>query len=87
LLALAKVALEEAHVTMVVTSWVLPSVKVPVAVNCCVVPAAIDGLDGVTTIDLSAAGVTLSAALPLMELPLSVAMIVAVPALMAVVSP
>lgn len=38
--------------------WVLPSVKVPVAENCCFVPSAMDGADGVTAIDASMADVT-----------------------------
>src|SRR5208283_3469778 len=33
---------------------------VPVAVNCCVVPLAIDGLTGVTAIDCSVAAVTVN---------------------------
>ena len=35
------------------------------AVNCCVVPFAIDELDGVTAIDTSTAGPTVSVVLPL----------------------
>jgi len=37
---------------------VLPSVNVPVAENCCFVPSAMDGADGVTAIDASMADVT-----------------------------
>jgi hypothetical protein len=42
---------DELQFTDVVTSCVRPSLKVPVAVNACVVPAAIDGFGGVTCID------------------------------------
>ena len=37
----------------------------PVAVNCCVVPSAIDGFVGVMPIETSVAGVTVSAVEPL----------------------
>ncbi len=47
----ATTAAEELHVTVVVMSCVELSEKVPVAVNCCVVPLAIVGLVGVTDID------------------------------------
>ncbi len=43
---------------------VVPSLKVPVAVNCCVVPRAIAGLAGVTAIDTRAAAVTVSVVEP-----------------------
>ena len=36
----------------------LPSVNIPVAVNCCVVPRAMDGLGGFTVIETSAATLT-----------------------------
>jgi hypothetical protein len=63
----------------------VPSVKVPIAVNCCVVPNAIDGVAGVTAIDASAAGVTVSVVFPVIEP--EVAVIVAVPAFTLVASP
>jgi hypothetical protein len=44
---------DELQATDVVRFWVVPSLKVPVAVNCCVVPATIDGLAGVTASDVS----------------------------------
>src|SRR6185437_9518435 len=47
----AKVASEVDHVTPVVSGFMLPSEKVPVAVNCCVKPAATEALPGVTEID------------------------------------
>lgn len=39
-------------------SWVVPSVKVPTAVNCWVVPTGMEAVDGVTAIDTNAACVT-----------------------------
>src|SRR5581483_6990544 len=67
----------DAHVTWLVTFCVLLSVYVPVAVNCCVVPLAIDGFAGVTAIDCNAAAVTVSTVEPLTEP--NVALIVLVP--------
>ena len=51
----------------------------PVAVNCCVAPAWIDGLAGVTSIDTTAGAVIVSVVLPLTPVVVSVAMIVVVP--------
>jgi len=48
------------QLTMAVRSCVLLSVKVPVAVNCSVVPAAMVGLAGVTPIDTSVAEPTVT---------------------------
>src|SRR5208283_5006973 len=42
---------DEVQVADEVRFCLLPSLKVPVAVNCCWVPAAIDGLAGVTATD------------------------------------
>jgi len=58
---------------------VLPSLKVPVAVNCSVVPNAIDGFVVVTAIDVSTAAVIVSGVLPLMLLAGSVAVMVVEP--------
>lgn len=41
-------------------SCVLPSVKVPVAASCIVVPSGMVGIAGVTAIDTNAAGVTVT---------------------------
>jgi hypothetical protein len=57
----------ELHPTVFVMFWLLPSVKVPVAVNCCVVPSGICGIAGVMAIETSAAGVTLKVVKPLVE--------------------
>ncbi len=48
----------ESHWTEPVMFCVLPSVKVPVAANCSVVPRAMDGIAGVMAIETNAAGVT-----------------------------
>ena len=62
IVAVATVA--ESHVAVVVTSWVVASLKKAVATNCRLVPLAIDGRGGVTTIDMSVALVTVSVVLP-----------------------
>jgi hypothetical protein len=77
LLIVAVVGVSEDHVAVLVRFCVLPSVNVPVAVNCSVVPSAIDGVAGVTAMETSVAAVTVSVVDPLME-PV-VAVIVAVP--------
>ena len=51
--------LVEDQVTELVRFCVLPSVYVPVAVNCTVRPLAAEGLAGVTAMETSLAGVTL----------------------------
>jgi hypothetical protein len=55
----------------------VPSLKVPVAVNCCVAPLVIEGFAGVTAIDCSVAAVTVSPVEPTMDD--DVALIVDVP--------
>ena len=57
---------------------VLPSLNVPVAVNCCLFPAAIVGAAGVTAIETSVAGVTVKVVEPFNGP--EVAVIVVVPA-------
>lgn len=84
-LMVATVVCEELQVTEVVRSCVLPSVKVPVAVNCCLVPSAMEGLAGVTVSDTRAADVTLSDVDRLTEP--EVAVIVVVPTLALVARP
>src|SRR6202041_3230344 len=64
---------------------VVPSLNVPVAVNCCVAPLVIEGFAGVTAIDCSVAAVTVSAVDPL-TVP-DVALIVDVPTPAPVPSP
>lgn len=48
----ATVVLEELQVTKEFRFSVVPPLKWPVAVNCCVLPSAIEELDGVTVIDV-----------------------------------
>jgi hypothetical protein len=67
-LMVATVVLVEVQDTVLVRFCVLPSLYVPVAVNCWVVPLAIEVLAGVTAIDTNAAGVTVRVAVPLIEL-------------------
>jgi len=62
---------------------VLPSVYVPVAVNCCVVPSAIVGLCGLIAIDTSAAGFTTSVAVALIAPELMPIVVVPVPSVLA----
>jgi hypothetical protein len=75
---------DEIHVAVAVRFCVVPSLYVPVAVNCSVYPAATDAMFGVTAIEVST-GVTVSVAEPVI-LP-EVAVIVAVPAATPVVNP
>jgi hypothetical protein len=65
------------HVTVLVKSCVLPSVKLPLALNCCIVPSASIGVAGVIPSDTSAAEVTVSVVDPV-TVP-TVAVIVAMP--------
>ena len=58
LLTVARFGADEFQVAIPVMSWLVPSVKVPVAVNCCTVPAGVDGSRGVITMDATTAGVT-----------------------------
>src|SRR5713101_7774321 len=83
-LIVATPGVTEAH-TALVSTCVELSLNVPVAANCCVAPLVIEGFAGVTAIDTSVAGVTVSRVEPLM-LPL-VAEIVEVPAPTAVAKP
>jgi hypothetical protein len=53
------------QVAVLVRFWVLASVNVPVAVNCCVAPDGSVGIAGVTTIETKTAGVTVTVVEPL----------------------
>ena len=55
---------EDDHVADAVRSWVVESVKSPVAVNCCVVPFAMDGAGGSTAIETRLASVIVTGAAP-----------------------
>jgi len=76
-LIVATLAAEELQYADWVRSCVLPSVKVPVAANCCVVPAAIDGSGGEMEIETNAAWVTVSSVEPVTDP--DVALMLAVP--------
>src|SRR5262249_31032945 len=60
-LTLTAAALEELHVAELVRFCVLPSLKVPVAVNCSEVPLAMEAFGPLTVIDCSVAAVTAKA--------------------------
>ena len=62
-LIVATFVFDDAHVTLLVRFCVELSVYFPVAVNCCVPPATIDGFAGVTPIDTNVAAVTVSVVL------------------------
>jgi hypothetical protein len=64
LLIVAVAVFDETHVTLAVRFCVEPSLKVPVAVNCCVPPATTDGFTGVTAMDFNVAAVTVRVVLP-----------------------
>jgi hypothetical protein len=65
------------QVAVLVKSCVLPSLNVPVAVNCCVPPSASEGLGGFTAIDTNMAGVTVNEVEP--TIVPEVALMVAIP--------
>jgi len=67
-----------AHVTRLVISAVEPSEKVPVAVNCCVLPSAIGGLTGDMVMESRTGAVIVSVAIVLV-IPLLVAVILTTP--------
>ena len=75
----------DVHVTLAVRFWVLPFVYVPVAVNCCVCPATIEGEAGVTAIDTNDGAVTVNVVDPLITP--DVAVMSVVPATRLVASP
>jgi len=77
LLIVATVATVELQCPNCVTSCIVPSVNVPIAVNCCVMPKGIVDPAGLIAIDTSTAAVTVSTVDPL-TLP-ALAVIVAVP--------
>jgi hypothetical protein len=66
-LIVATVAVPDAH-TALLSTCVELSLNVPVAVNCCVAPLVIEGFPGVTAIDTSVAGFTVSSVEPVMLL-------------------
>src|SRR5439155_19350598 len=79
LLTVAIVGCDEFHVTVLVKFCWLPSVYVPVALNCWVLPLGIDGFVGVTAIELSAIAVTDNEVFRGLSLPVSVTLMLPVP--------
>jgi hypothetical protein len=63
----ATVGVLELHCAVPVMFCVLPSLNVPVAVNCGVTPSGSVGIAGVTAIEISVAAVTVTFAEPLIE--------------------
>jgi hypothetical protein len=76
---------EDVHVTSVVKSRMVMSVKVPMAVNCSARPMGSDGLAGVSVIATTTAGVIIKLTSPMMDP--KVAPIVVVPTLTPVANP
>lgn len=85
LLMVATAELSEPHCTVGVRSCVLPSVKVPVAANCCVVPRGIAGMAGVIASETRAACVTPSVVVP--EIPPELAVTVVLPTATPIATP
>jgi hypothetical protein len=85
LLTVVTEVFEEAQVTCLVISWVVPSEYLPEAVNCLVLPSGTLGLAGVTDIEDRVAGVTAMVVFP--EILRKLAVTVAVPAATAVANP
>lgn len=81
LLIVAVVGLEELQTTELEMSCVLLSLKLPVAVNCLVVPTGMFEVAGVTTIETKLAAVIVSDAVPLTEPEAAVIVVVPAPAL------
>jgi hypothetical protein len=63
-LTVAIVAADEVQVAVLVRFCVVPLLYVPVAVNCCVYPAATDAVPGVTAIEANTGAVTVNVAEP-----------------------
>ncbi len=85
MLTVATPVLEELQVAEAVRSCVVPFENVPTALNCSVVPVAMEGLTGVTAMDDSVAAVTVSVVDP--EIPPDPAVIVVEPAATGVAMP
>ncbi|GAO03346.1 hypothetical protein PSR1_02230 [Anaeromyxobacter sp. PSR-1] len=81
----ATAGLEDVQAACAVSSRLLPSAYVPVAVNCCAPPAVTVAVAGATAMEVSAGAVTVSTVLPVT--PETVAESVAVPDASAVARP
>ena len=62
----ATLATDELQCELRVTSCEVPSLKVPVALNCCVLPTATDGFAGETAMDCRVAVPTVRVVVPVM---------------------
>ena len=82
-LIVATVIAEELHVAVLVKFCVVPSLNIPVAANCWVLPLEIVGFAGVMLIDTTVAGVTVSVVLPLIPPELAWMVVEPVPAAVA----
>src|SRR5215468_9205504 len=85
-LMLTVAVFEEAQVAVLVRFCVLPSLNVPVAVNCTLVPLAIEEAPALTVIDCSVAAVTVTA-IVFEVMPLCVAVMLLDPIAAPVASP
>ena len=83
LLIVAVEGVSELHDALAVTSWVLPSVNVPVAVNCWFAPDVMAGNAGVIAMDTSAAGFTVRFVVPEIEPKAAVALVLPMATLLA----
>jgi hypothetical protein len=81
----AAAVFDDDQVTELVKFTVVPSWRVPIAVNCCVAPEEIDSLEGVMEMDVRFAVTTFTVVVPL--IPSRVALIVADPDATPVTSP
>ena len=76
LLTVATPVADEDHWAVVVRFCVLPLLYFPVAANCWLRPAAMEGVAGVTEIDVSTAAVTFNVVEPLIVPDLAVMVVV-----------
>jgi hypothetical protein len=67
LLIVATAVLVEVHATTLVRFRLLPSLLIPIAVNCDVAPGEIEELTGVTAIDTKTGAVTVRPVVPLID--------------------
>lgn len=79
----ATVAIEEVQAAVLLRSLVVPSLYVPVALNCWVAPRGIEALPGATAMLSSAAGVTVRVVDPLIEPEVAVTVVAPTPTVVA----
>ena len=85
LVIVATLVVADVHVAVAVMSCFEPSENTPVAANCCVVPATMPGVVGVTSMEVMVVPVTVSVVVP--EMLPEVAVMVVVPPPTAVARP